>query len=165
MNTSTKTKIFIFGLLILHLSIFLLHFNIFDKSITTSYEIFNDFSSSWRLQVDRLLIGQTIYKDFEYPYPPLGLILISLIFGTVGTDIFFQSLAIFLLFSGIVFTGYLISTIVIKDEFIRVFKCSSILFAFVSLRARSIFGRKSSSFMVRFFLFPYFEILFTEDKF
>lgn len=88
-----KSNIFILILfLAFPLTSFLTHFDISNKTVFTLNNVYYDFSSSWRLHVSRLIDDQEIYKDFFYPYPPLGLQIISIVFEIIGNDIFKQSL-------------------------------------------------------------------------
>ena len=67
-------------------------FDFQNQTITTLNNIYYDFSSSWRLHASRLLQGENLYEDFYYPYPPLGLYIISATFMLTGESIFHQSL-------------------------------------------------------------------------
>ncbi len=107
--------IFVLLIIFLQISSMFLNINVFDQSIRTNFEIYYDFSSSWRIHIDKLSNDQQIYKDFEYAYPPLGLILTHLMFKFLGGNIFLQSLVTFSIFSLSIIYLYKIADLLITD--------------------------------------------------
>ena len=88
-----KSNAFIFCVLsIIPIHSVLTHFDFQNQTITTLNNLYYDFSSSWRLHVSRLLDNEKLYTEFYYPYPPLGLYIISIFFNFTGENIFHQSL-------------------------------------------------------------------------
>lgn len=88
---SKEFRIFFLVSVVLNEVIF--HLDPFTFSVRTNADIIYDFSGSWRNHISRFLGGEQLYKDFYYPYPPLGFYMISAIFYLTGANIFYQTIA------------------------------------------------------------------------
>ena len=88
---SKEFRIFFLVSVVLNEIIF--HLDPFTFSVRTHADIIYDFSGSWRNHISRFLSGEQLYKDFYYPYPPLGFYIISAIFYLTGANIFYQTIA------------------------------------------------------------------------
>ncbi len=119
----------VFFLISVALNEIIFHFDPFTYSIRTDADIIYDFSGSWRNHVSRLLNGEGLYNDFYYPYPPLGLYIISGIFYLTGPDIFHQTIATSIV-AVIIHYGLflLVETKVLEERFKTVVLITSLFF-------------------------------------
>ncbi len=88
---SKEFRIFFLVSVVLNEVIF--HLDPFTFSVRTNADVIYDFSGSWRNHISRFLGGEELYKDFYYPYPPLGFYMISALFYLTGANIFYQTIA------------------------------------------------------------------------